>query len=167
MSKTIAFVDLTKRTDHVEAFDLLPFITKFDGWAIRCDPAMLSEYLHLSPPEARLGAIIAPFCADKEVSPHKAWTAVIFFPVEGRPTPKNDTERDFMLSSSDPRNQGMPADYAFWLFSVLRMRRTDDFYDICPGDGSASLAWEAFKNLPVQIGLFKKNLDNDDGGVLR
>ncbi len=138
--------------DHIDLIGRLQ-TGGFDGWALSCSSPSLRYLLPLCPPDVRIGAWVKPFAIFKPgVNPAYAWEPVIFKPGRsgkarrlGRKAP---TIRDW-ISVNITLKKGLvgakPPQFCAWLFDLLGMEPADEFYDLYPGTGGVTLAWEAFK----------------------
>lgn len=134
----------------------------FGGWALSLSTPSLRRILPLCPEDARVGAWVKPFCSFKPgVNPAYAWEPVIFHGGRalGRGVP---TVRDW-VAANVTLQRGLvgakPELFCFWLFEALGLQLGDEFFDLYPGTGAVTRAWERWQRRrePVETGLFEKS----------
>jgi hypothetical protein len=137
--------------DHEE---LLQRLLRYDGWALSCSSPSLKQILALPPcpDDVRIGAWVKPFCSFKpNVNPAYAWEPILFYGgrKRGRDLP---TIRDW-VSCNITLKRGLcgvkPDPVSFWLFEILGMQPDDEFFDLFPGSGAVSVAWETWRQARV------------------
>lgn len=122
---------------------------KYDAWALSCSSPSLKQILPLCPDNVHVGAWIKPFCSYKpNVNPAYAWEPVIFH--GGRKIGREvDTVRDW-VSENITLKKGLtgakPIKFCYWLFEFLGMSPHDEFYDLFPGTGIVSTAWDSWQS---------------------
>lgn len=135
--------------DHAQ---LALHLQTFDGWALSASSPSLHVVLPLFPPDARIGAWVKPFSIFKPgVNPAYSWEPVIYKPARsgkartgGRKAP---TVRDW-VSCNITLKKGLvgakPPEFCSWLFNLLGAEKGDEFFDLFPGTGGVTAAWERF-----------------------
>jgi hypothetical protein len=132
-----------EEVDHAQLIARL--VDEFpDGWALSCHSPSLRQLLPACPEDTRVMAWVKPWCSFKpSVRVAYAWEPVL---VRGgrKKTREDPTERDW-VSANSTLKRGMvgvkPEAFAFWLFRVLGMDRTDELVDLFPGTGAVTRAW--------------------------
>lgn len=137
--------------NHQELIDYL--CQNYNTWALSLSSNTLKFVLSLCPDNVRIGAWVKPFCAFKKgVNPAYAWEPVIFYGSRKRKL-HEQFSRDF-ISAMPPVFQGnsktniagqKPISFCFWLFDLLGAMPGDEFYDLYPGSGAVTQAWESYK----------------------
>lgn len=141
-----------EEVDHVR---LIAEIETYDGFALSCksDARELAWLISLFTKEIRLGMWFKPFCSFKPGVPVAyAYEPVIFHSSRAR-TREQDTVRDWIEAPAVKANitlrKGLsgvkPQAFSFWLFEVLNMQPEDEFFDLFPGSGAVTEAWEVFR----------------------
>lgn len=127
---------------------LISHLGESDGWALSCSSPSLRIVLPLCPDDVRVMAWVKPFAVYKpNVNPAYAWEPVIVSPARelGR---DQDTVRDWVPANVTLR-KGMsgakPAEFCWWLFTVLGADPSDEFTDVFPGTGIVSDEWEHWR----------------------
>jgi len=117
---------------------LINHLQEYDGWALSCSSPSLKQILNMCPDDVRVMAWVKPFCIFKpNVNPAYAWEPIIVKPARkfGRDKP---TTRDW-VSVNITLKKGLtgakPEAFCYWLFKVLGLESTDEFFDIFPGTG--------------------------------
>lgn len=115
----------------------------YDSWALSCSSPslgyLLNHYLLKGIQSIRVGAWVKPFCSFKpNVNPAYAWEPVIFRIKQQRLTRKDATIRDW-VSANITLKKGLvgakPPEFCYWLFDLLQVKASDEFYDLYPGTG--------------------------------
>ena len=119
-----------------------------EGWAMSLHSPSLRAILPLCPPDVRVAAWVKPFTSFKPgVNPAYAWEPVIF--TGGRKRAREEvTVRDWCPASSALRRGfrgAKPDEFAFWLFALLGLMPDDEFWDLFPGSGAITRAWEQWR----------------------
>jgi hypothetical protein len=134
--------ELCAEVDHAE---LIAQLMTYDGWALSLSSPTLKQILALCPDDVRVGAWVKPWASFKPgVNPGYAWEPVIFWGgrKRGRELP---TLRDW-VSANATLKKGLsgakPLKVCYWLFEMLGAVRDDEFFDLFPGTGIVSRAWE-------------------------
>lgn len=116
-----------------------------DGWAMSCSSTSLQTILGLfNGCPIRVGAWVKPFAVFKpNVGVAYAWEPVIFSGGRKR-TREEDTVRDW-VSANITMQTGMPGAkpraFCRWIFSILNIKRGDEFVDLFPGSGAVANAF--------------------------
>lgn len=131
-------------SEEVDHEKLILELEGYDGWALSCSSPSLPRILSLCPSDIRIGAWVKPFCAFKvNVNPAYAWEPVIFKPARARGRDRL-TVRDW-VSAVITLKRGLsgvkPEAFCFWLFEILGAEPTDEFFDMFPGSGAVTRAW--------------------------
>lgn len=146
------YVGQAKRYPEKQEIDhqkLIFELETYDGWAVSASSPSLKYILSLCPDNVRIGAWIKPFCAFKpNVNPAYAWEPVIFKPARGY-TRDEPTIRDW-IKHNITLKQGVigakPYEFCFWIFRILGARGDEDeFFDLFPGTGIVTKAWNNWK----------------------
>ena len=134
--------------DHAELIARLE--SDYDGWALSCksNAKELAWLISLCKGDVRIGAWVKPFCAFKvNVNPAYAWEPVLFNTPRRRGRDQA-TVRDW-VSANITLKRGVsgakPDQFCFWLFDVLQMERDDEFFDLYPGSGAVTQAWQNWR----------------------
>ncbi len=133
---------------EVDHKGLVAQLGDYDGWALSLSSPTLKQILNLCPNDVRVGAWVKPFCIFKpNVNPAYAWEPIIFKPARSgsRDIP---TVRDW-VSANITLKRGLvgvkPEEFCLWLFDVLGADKDDEFFDLFPGSGAVTLAWEKWR----------------------
>lgn len=134
----------SEEVDHAALIERL--VGEFpDGWALSLSSPTLKRVLALCPDDVRVMAWVKPFASFKpNVNPAYVWEPVV---VRGgrKRTREQLTVRDW-VSVPITLQRGLvgakPEAFSFWLFQVLNMEPLDEFYDLFPGTGAVTWAWE-------------------------
>lgn len=123
-----------------------------DGWALSCSSPSLRELLPMCPHDVRVMAWVKPFCSFKPgVTVAYAWEPIIVSGGRKRSREK-PTVRDW-VSANITLKRGLsgakPEQFSFWLFDVLGMEPQDEFYDLFPGSGAVTNAWDVWRGQGV------------------
>lgn len=148
-------------SDEVDHKKLIQDLQEYDGWALSCSSPSLQYILSLCPNYVRVGAWVKPFCAFKVgVNPAYAWEPVIFVPARGY-TRYEPTVRDW-VSVNITLQKGLvgakPKEFSLWLFQILGAWSCDRLYDLFPGTGAVTDAWNEWKSVRMKIG---RRIDNE------
>ena len=146
-------VDHQKLISHLEM--------DFDSWALSCSTPSLKELLPLCPDNVRIAAWVKPFCIFKpNVNPAYAWEPVLFKTTRKRDRDEK-TVRDW-VSANITVKKGLsgakPEDFCYWLFGLLGMEETDEFFDLYPGTGIISQCWKKWKEFQTNEYQMELNL---------
>lgn len=128
---------------EVDHRELILQLQEYDGWALSASSPSLQTILSMCP-WVRIAAWVKPFCSWKPgVNPAYAWEPVIFVP--SRQPIGDNTVRDWH-SENITLKRGLsgvkPQGFCFWVFQLIGARPEDDFFDLFPGSGAVSKAWE-------------------------
>ena len=143
--------DYAGEVDH-EA--LLSRLQEFDGWALSTSADALPEVLAIVAAMGLEGVRVAAWVRGARQTPSRSplasWEPVIY--CGGRRELSERPALDSLSHVSRPRTTdpdrvvgAKPADFAWWLFSLLGARPGDDFHDLFPGSGGMSRAWAALE----------------------
>jgi hypothetical protein len=119
-----------------------------DGWALSLTSGNLHDILPLCPKSVRIAAWVKPFCSfKKNVSPAYAWEPVLFISPQ-----KHDittpTVRDW-LAENITLKKGLtgakPANFARWVFKLLKAKYGDTLDDLFPGTKGVSEEWVKYQ----------------------
>lgn len=137
---------------EVDHYELLKQLDTYDGWALSCSSPSLRLLLACAPDDVRVMAWVKPFAVFKpNVNPAYAWEPVLVKPARKR-TREDKTSRDW-VSASVTIKKGLagakPEAFSLWLFDVLGAAPDDDFYDLFPGTGAVSRAWDKWRTQMV------------------
>ena len=144
------YVGQAKKHYNREEIDHVALIEKlrtFDSWALSASSPSLRELWNLCP-EARVGVWTKPFCSFKPgVNPAYAWEPVLFVTTRKRERTEK-TVRDFVtcnITLKKGLSGAKPELFCFWIFELLGMNPQDDLFDLFPGTGAVTIAWESWK----------------------
>lgn len=143
--------DYAGEVDH-EA--LLSRLQEFDGWALSTSADALPEVLAIVAAMGLEGVRVAAWVRGARPTPSRSpltsWEPVLYG--GGRRELSDRPALDSLSHVSRPRTTdpdrvvgAKPADFAWWLFSLLGARPGDDFHDLFPGSGGMSRAWAALE----------------------
>ena len=135
-------------SEEVDHNRLIRELCHYDGWALSCSSPSLRMLLTLTPAAVRIGAWVKPFCSFKPgVNPAYAWEPVLFVSARSgqrdRPTVRDWVSVNITLKKG--LSGAKPEMFSRWLFDVLGADPSDEFYDIFPGTGAVTSAWEAWR----------------------
>ena len=148
--------------DHDELMKMM--CEQYDAWALSCYTNSLKIILGYPscPNDIRIGAWVKPFASFKPgINPAYVWEPVLFWGGRrrGRDVP---TVRDW-ISANKTMHKGLmgakPIKVCYWIFDMLGALPGDEFYDLYPGTGIVSRAWENWNkqmnvsNLPMFAGM--------------
>tara|TARA_Y100000310_G_C20278913_1_gene621653 strand:- start:99 stop:590 length:492 start_codon:yes stop_codon:yes gene_type:complete len=141
------------QSDEVDHEALITELETYDAWALSCSTPSLHILVPMVPREVRVMAWVKPFCIFKpNVNPAYAWEPV-FVKAGRKRTRAQSTVRDW-VSANITLKTGLvgakPPEFARWLFDVLNLEPSDEFYDLFPGTGRVTEAWERFQETPRQ-----------------
>lgn len=141
--------------DHRVLIDYLK--SEFDAWALSVSSPSLQYILSICPPDVRVGSWVKPFAAYKvNVNPAYTWEPVIFY--GGRKRTRQDTTvRDSFIHNITLKKGligAKPLRFAYWIFDLLGARPGDEFFDLYPGTGIMTQAWETYRSQEIQATLF-------------
>jgi hypothetical protein len=139
--------DYAGEVDHAQ---LVRDLMHYDGWLLHTSSVALRSVLPLCPPEARLMAWVKPFCAFKRnVSVAYAWEPVIVKACRKPVVSGRMVMRDW-VSENITLKRGLcgakPERVCHWAFEMLGAEPTDDLFDLFPGTGAVTSAWESWRN---------------------
>lgn len=122
----------------------------YDGWVLHLSSPSLSHIAPLIPDGARVMAWVKPFAAFKANIPVAyAWEPVIVKPCRKPVVSKRLVLRDW-IAEGITMQRGLtgakPADVCRWAFEVAGMEQTDELYDLFPGSGAVTRAWNMWRN---------------------
>jgi hypothetical protein len=146
------------RCAEVDHGELIASLDAYDAWALSLSSPSLKRILALCPDDVRVGAWVKPFASFKvNVNPAYAWEPVIFR--GGRKLGREiRTVRDW-VAANITFNRGLsgvkPAAFCWWLFDFVGMEADDEFYDLFPGSGAVSDAWEFYRRAKRELPLFQ------------
>ena len=133
-----------------------------DGWAMSLSSPSFQTILPMCPPDVRVGGWMKPFAVYKpNVGLAYAWEPVIIR--GGRKITRDQaTVRDWVsapaISANITLQRGLtgakPRQFCRWLFTVLNMRKDDEFADLFPGTGAVAAAWREWTDVAEQERLF-------------
>ncbi len=121
---------------------------KYDAWALSLSSTTLQQVLDYAGDDIRIGAWVKPFASFKPgVNPAYAWEPVIFKHPRslGRDVP---TVRDWVscnITLERGTHGAKPAEFCNWLFAFAGLGPDDEFFDLFPGSGAVTRAWEAWR----------------------
>ena len=120
----------------------------YDCWALSLSSPSLRQILPLCPESVRVMAWVKPFCSFKPGVPVAyAWEPII---VKGgrKRLRAQPTVRDW-VSENITLKKGLtgvkPEKFCFWLFGVVNLLPEDEFFDLFPGSGAVTRAWDSFR----------------------
>jgi hypothetical protein len=127
---------------------LIAHLNEFDAWALSLSSPSLRTILPMCPADVRVMAWVKPFAAFKVgVNPAYAWEPIIVR--GGRKRDRNEpTVRDWVSTPITLRrgvSGAKPETFCMWLFDVVGLHPIDQFYDVFPGSGAVSDAWEKWR----------------------
>lgn len=136
-----------------EEIDLPSLITKlqeFDGWALSTSAEALPKIVPSLEYSERIAIWIRRVIPAKSARPLNAWEPLIYKPI--RPLCSEDVQT--VVDVLDYRGRytafpgamvGMkPPQFSVWMFGLVAAVPGDAFYDLYPGSGAVSLAWNRF-----------------------
>jgi hypothetical protein len=135
-------------SEEVNHSELISSLVLYDAWALSASSPSLRQILPICPDGTRVGVWVKPFCSFKPgVNPAYAWEPVLFW--GGRKRSRAEpTVRDF-VSCNITLKRGLcgakPEAFCFWLFELLGMTAVDEFYDLFPGTGAVTEAWQRWR----------------------
>ena len=134
--------------EEVDHKELIERLNTFDAWALSCSSPSLKQILPLCPDDVRIMAWVKPFAVFKpNVNPSYSWEPVIGYGFRKR-TRDAATIKDWH-SENITLKRGLvgakPESFCFWLFDAFGLLPTDEFYDLFPGTGAVTKAWEKYK----------------------
>ena len=136
-------------SEEVDHKELIYHLMDYDAWALSASSSSLQYLLSLCPLGVRIGVWVKPFCSfKKNVNPAYAWEPVIFKgarSVKERGIYPQQTVRDWVSANITLRkglSGAKPEAFCYWLFELLGMRSSDEFYDLFPGTGAVTRAWQ-------------------------
>ncbi len=130
--------------DHVLLIDELE---GYDAWALSCSSPSLRTILPLTPYESRVCAWVKPFASFKPGNRVAyAWEPII---IKGwrKGTRDDPTVCDWVAANITLQrgtHGAKPDDFCYWLFEVIGLEPTDEFFDLFPGSGAVTRAWDAW-----------------------
>lgn len=147
--------DFDGEVDHGLLLQTLEY--DYDGFCLHTSSTALHDVLRLAddvlsrPQDVRVMAWVKPFAAFKRnVSVAYAWEPVLVKAAR-KPTVRKGmgfTYRDW-LAESITLQKGLtgakPEKVCHWLFEVMGCEPHDDLYDLYPGTGAVSAAWETWR----------------------
>lgn len=124
---------------------------EYDGWALSCYSNSLKTILSMPscPDDIRIAAWVKPFASFKPgINPAYVWEPVLFW--GGRKRGRNiPTIRDW-ISANMTKQKGLmgakPIKVCYWIFEMLGTLPGDEFFDLYPGTGIVTRAWENWNN---------------------
>ena len=141
------------RCAEVDHGELVKQLCEYDAWALSASSPSLRVILPLCPSDVRVMAWVKPFASFKPgVNPAYAWEPVI---VRGgrKKTRQEPTVRDWVSANITLRkglSGAKPEPFCLWLFDAVGLLPADDFYDIFPGSGAVSAAWDSYRVSKMQ-----------------
>lgn len=125
----------------------------FDGWVLHTNsPAIpIIAPLVAQLEGVRWGAWVKSFAAFKKgVRPAYAWEPIIFKPMRRMAEDYRGVfvQRDWIEAPMTMRRGftgAKPADVCHWAFEVVGADPKDEFFDLFPGSGAVSLAWQSWR----------------------
>ena len=148
--------DYAGEVDHKELIDKLE--AEFDGWILHTCCIAIPIVAPLVPRHARWGAWVKSFAAFKPgVRPAYAWEPIIFKPMRRMAANYSGSfiQRDWIEAPMTMRRGfigAKPAEVCHWAFEVVGAEPTDELFDLYPGSGAVSRAWEGWR---PQLSMFK------------
>ena len=137
---------VASEVDHAA---LIVQLETFDAWALSLSSPSLKQILALCPDDVRVGAWVKPFASFKRgVDPAYAWEPVVYRTAR-KWTKEQPTCRDWVAANITLQrgvSGAKPAAFCVWLFELLGMQRTDEFYDLFPGSGAVSCEWAKWRD---------------------
>lgn len=135
----------SEEIDHKELIDQLMY---YDAWALSCSSPSLKKILVCCPDAVRVAAWVKPFCSFKpNVNPAYAWEPIVFYGSRAVRGKGQKTVRDW-VSANITLKRGLsgvkPEGFSYWLFELLGMQVNDEFYDLFPGTGAVTIAWQSW-----------------------
>lgn len=136
--------DYAGEVDHSRLFESL---SGFEAWVLCTSSVALRELLPMCPLGTRVGAWVKPFASFKPgVNPAYAWEPVLY--LGGRKRGRSEpTVRDWH-SENITLKKGLvgakPEGFCFWLFDLLGAGPGDELWDLFPGTGAVSRAWDRY-----------------------
>jgi hypothetical protein len=140
--------DYAGEVDHKELIARLEL--EFDGWVLHTSSVAIPFIAPLVPTGARWGAWVKSFAAFKEgVKPPYAWEPIIFKPMRTMAEHYSGAfvRRDWIEAPMTMRRGftgAKPEDVCHWAFEVVGAYPGDEFFDLYPGSGAVTRAWESW-----------------------
>lgn len=120
----------------------------FDGWAMSLSSPTLKDILPLCPRNVRVMAWVKPFASWKpNVQPAYAWEPVIFKPMH-KADKTQLTVRDWVACNITLKRGltgAKPEGFCRWIFEAAYLKPEDEFFDLFPGTGAVTRAYEAWR----------------------
>lgn len=134
---------------------LIAHLQEFDGWALSTAPVYLAQLLPLCPAKIRIGAWVKPWVNYHNAAPEYGWEAVLFKPAR-RWQHSAPTVIDW-CSANPTKEVGIigakPEKFCVWIFGLLQAVPSDELFDLFPGSGVLTRAWDAWKRqVPLLTG---------------
>lgn len=135
-----------QEVDHQE---LIERLMQYDAWALSTSTPALREILMMCPADVRIGSWVKPFCSFKpNVRVAFAWEPVIFYNPRKKQSKRDFTIRDWMpvcITMRRGTHGAKPDQFCFWLFEMMGLTPDDKFFDLFPGSGAVTIAWQRWK----------------------
>lgn len=133
---------------------LIEHLETYDRWALSTSSVALRDVLPLCPPDVRVCSWVKPFCSYKpNVGVAYAWEPVIVKNPRKR-SRKEPTIRDFVIANITLRrglSGAKPEQFCFWLFEILGVNETTQFFDLYPGTNAVT---ESLRKYLRQFSIF-------------
>lgn len=142
---------------HIDAADfdnpqrhqaLIEELSGYEAWVLSLSSPSLRQILPMCPASVRVLAWVKPFASFKpNIGVAYAWEPVV---VQGgrKRTRKQRTVRDWVSVNITLRRGfpgAKPQEFCYWLFDVLNLEPDDEFFDLFPGSGAVTKAWEQWR----------------------
>mgnify|MGYP007071623924 CR=1 FL=1 len=135
---------------EVDHSDLIDRLRGYDGWVLHTSSVALRSILPLVPPEARVMSWVKGFAAFKKNVPVAyAWEPVIVMAAR-KPTVSGRLVMRDWIECSITLRRGLvgakPERVCHWAFEVAGAHPDDDLFDLYPGTGAVTRAWESWRD---------------------
>ncbi len=142
--------DFAGEVDHVALIRRLE--ADYDGWVLHTSSVAIPIIAPLIPPGARWMSWVKGFCAFKRnVSVAYAWEPVIIKAARKPVVSKRIVMRDWVecpITLKRGLTGAKPEKVCHWAFEMLGAQVEDTFWDLFPGTGAVSRAWDTWRALP-------------------
>jgi hypothetical protein len=145
---------------EVDHYELALRLHRFDGWCLHTSsvalPLVLREIERANHVDYRIMAWVKPFAAFKRNVPVAyAWEPVLVKAARKPVVKTGMTYRDW-CSENITMKRGLtgakPEYVCHWLFEVMGCDRDDELFDLYPGTGAVTKAWETWsRQLRIEI----------------
>jgi hypothetical protein len=140
--------DYRGEVDHKQL--LLDLEARYDGWVLNTSSTALPETVPLLPTGVRIMAWVKPFAAFKKNVPVAyAWEPMIVRPARKPIVGRTIRPLRDWLAESITLKRGLtgakPERVCWWGFEVMGAEPDDILYDLFPGTGAVTQAWQTWR----------------------